>query len=159
MQTRIFLYIYSEYVRKLVLSGCCFRFQKPTVSGGLQWVHHRCRSEQYQGPESYEAPQPVSEQQPHGQNPGANLWYMLSETCLSIHLPAVLVSTVASRAGLTALMSLNVSNSRVSNSGLHHLKPLQNLRSLTLESCRVTAPEIKKLQLDALPNLVSVRPE
>jgi hypothetical protein len=89
---------------------------------------------------------------------------LISGTCslklvLSIHLPVVFVSTVASRAGLTALMSLNVSNSRVSNSGLHHLKPLQNLRSLTLESCRVTAPEIKKLQLDALPNLVSVRPE
>jgi hypothetical protein len=76
-----FLYIYSEYRRKFVLSGCCFRFQKSTVSGGLQWVHHGCRSEEYQGPESYEAPQPVSEQKPHGQNPGANLWYMLSETC------------------------------------------------------------------------------
>nr|CAB3485044.1 unnamed protein product [Digitaria exilis] len=61
--------------------------------------------------------------------------------------------------GLTALVSLNVSNSRVSNSGLHHLKPLQNLRSLFLESSRVTATEIKKLQLDALPNLISVRPE
>lgn len=61
--------------------------------------------------------------------------------------------------GLTALVSLNVSNSRVSNSGLHHLKPLQNLRSLSLESCKVTAIEIKKLQLAALPNLVSVRPE
>nr|CAE02935.3 OSJNBa0014K14.7 [Oryza sativa Japonica Group] len=60
---------------------------------------------------------------------------------------------------LTALVSLNVSNSRVSNSGLHHLKPLQNLRSLSLESCKVTAIEIKKLQLAALPNLVSVRPE
>ena len=62
-------------------------------------------------------------------------------------------------AGLTALVSLNVSNSRVSNSGLHHLTLLQNLRSLTLESCRVTPAEIKKLRLAALPNLISVRPE
>lgn len=61
--------------------------------------------------------------------------------------------------GLTALVSLNVSNSRVSNSGLHHLKPLQNLRSLSLESCRVTASEMDKLRLVALPNLISVRPE
>jgi len=61
--------------------------------------------------------------------------------------------------GLTALVSLNVSNSRVSNSGLHHLTLLQNLRSLSLESCRVTPAEIKKLRLAALPNLISVRPE
>jgi hypothetical protein len=47
----------------------------------------------------------------------------------------------------------------VSNAGLHHLKPLQNLRSLFLESCKVTACEIKKIQLAALPNLISVRPE
>lgn len=61
--------------------------------------------------------------------------------------------------GLTALVSLNMSNSRVSNSGLHHLKPLKNLRSLTLESCKVTATELKKIQLAALPNLINVRPE
>jgi len=61
--------------------------------------------------------------------------------------------------GLTALVSLNVSNSRVSNSGLHHLTLLQNLRSLSLESYRVTPAEIKKLRLAALPNLISVRPE
>jgi hypothetical protein len=61
--------------------------------------------------------------------------------------------------GLTSLVSLNMSNSRVSNSGLHHLKPLKNLRSLTLESCKVTATELKKIQLAALPNLINVRPE
>jgi Leucine-rich repeat (LRR) protein len=61
--------------------------------------------------------------------------------------------------GLTALVTLNLSNSRVSNAGLHHLKPLQSLRSLYLESCKVTACEIKKLQLAALPNLITVRPE
>jgi hypothetical protein len=54
---------------------------------------------------------------------------------------------------------LNVSNSRVSNAGLRHLKALQNLRSLTLDSCRVTANEIKKLKVTALPNLINVRPE
>ncbi|KAI5014368.1 hypothetical protein ZWY2020_055758 [Hordeum vulgare] len=61
--------------------------------------------------------------------------------------------------GLTSLVSLNLSYSRVSNAGLHHLRPLQNLRSLSLDSCKVTACEVKKLQLAALPNLVSVRPE
>lgn len=61
--------------------------------------------------------------------------------------------------GLTALVSLNVSNSRITNAGLQYLMPLKNLRSLSLESCRVTAAEIKKLQSTALPNLVTVRPE
>lgn len=61
--------------------------------------------------------------------------------------------------GLTGLVSLNVSNSRITNAGLVHLKPLKNLRSLSLESCKVTATELKKIQLAALPNLVSVRPE
>ncbi|CAI0542645.1 unnamed protein product [Linum tenue] len=37
--------------------------------------------------------------------------------------------------------------------------PLKNLHSLTLESCKVTASEIRKLQLTALPSLVSFRPE
>ena len=61
--------------------------------------------------------------------------------------------------GLTALVSLNVSNTRVSNAGLRHLKDLQNLRSLSLDSCRVTTSEVKKLQATVLPNLISVRPE
>lgn len=62
-------------------------------------------------------------------------------------------------AGLTQLISLNVSNSRVTGAGLKHLKSLKNLKSLTLESCKVTANEIKKLQSTDLPNLVSFRPE
>jgi hypothetical protein len=57
------------------------------------------------------------------------------------------------------LVSLNVSNSRVSNLGLLHLKPPQNLCSLSLESCRLPASEIDKLPLFALPNLISVWPE
>ncbi|KAL2922298.1 Chloride channel protein CLC-f [Bienertia sinuspersici] len=56
-------------------------------------------------------------------------------------------------AGLTALVSLNVSNSRITKGGLQHLKPLKNMRSFTLESCKVTATEIRKLQSTALPNL------
>lgn len=62
-------------------------------------------------------------------------------------------------AGLTQLVSLNISNSRVTAAGLKHLKSLMNLKSLTLESCKVTASDIKKLQSDHLPNLVSFRPE
>lgn len=61
-------------------------------------------------------------------------------------------------AGLTGLVSLNVSNSRITSTGLHHLKTLKNLKSLTLEGCKVTANDIKTLQSTALPNLVSFRP-
>nr|GMC71433.1 F-box/LRR-repeat protein 14-like [Ipomoea batatas] len=61
--------------------------------------------------------------------------------------------------GLTSLVSLNVSNSRITSSGLQHLKPLKKLKSLTLESCKVTANDIKKLQSTDLPNLVNYRPE
>lgn len=60
---------------------------------------------------------------------------------------------------MTALVNLNVSNSRVSNAGLKHLKDLQNLRSLSLDSTRVTANEMKKLLATTLPNLISMRPE
>lgn len=67
--------------------------------------------------------------------------------------------TLEMLSGLTELVSLNVSNSRVTNEGLQYLKPLKNLRSLSLESCKVTASEIRKLQATALPNLVSFRAE
>ncbi|MBA0779462.1 hypothetical protein Gotri_003712 [Gossypium trilobum] len=60
---------------------------------------------------------------------------------------------------LTGLISLNVSNSRVTSAGLRHLKPLKNLRSLTLEACKVTANDIRRLQSAGLPNLVNFRPE
>lgn len=60
---------------------------------------------------------------------------------------------------MTALRSLNVSNSRITNEGLRYLKPLKNLRTLTLESCKVTAAEIKKIHSADLPNLISFRPE
>ncbi|KAL6125425.1 hypothetical protein ACLB2K_073484 [Fragaria x ananassa] len=61
--------------------------------------------------------------------------------------------------GLTALVSSNISNSRITDEGLHYLKPSKNLRSLTLEYSMVTASEIRKQQSTALPNLVSFRPE
>lgn len=61
--------------------------------------------------------------------------------------------------GLTALVSLNVSNSRITNEGLLYLKSLKSLRSLCMESCQVTASEIKKLKSTFLPNLVNYRPE
>ncbi|KAH7547434.1 hypothetical protein FEM48_Zijuj01G0309600 [Ziziphus jujuba var. spinosa] len=60
---------------------------------------------------------------------------------------------------LTGLVSLNVSNSRITSGGLRHLKTLKNLKSLTLASCKVTANDIKKLQSNDLPNLISFRPE
>ncbi|KAJ6857463.1 hypothetical protein NC651_038999 [Populus alba x Populus x berolinensis] len=47
--------------------------------------------------------------------------------------------------GLTELVSLNVSNSLIIIDGLRYLKPLKNLRSVSLESCKVTASEIQKL--------------
>ena len=67
--------------------------------------------------------------------------------------------TLPCDAGLTALVSLSVSNSRITNAGLQHLKQLKNLKSLTLDSCKVTVNDIKKLQSKDLPNLVSFRPE
>ncbi|KAK7837252.1 f-box/lrr-repeat protein 14, partial [Quercus suber] len=67
--------------------------------------------------------------------------------------------TLELASGLTALVSLNVSNSCITREGLQYLKPLKNLRSLSLESCKVTASDIKNLQSDALPNLIRFRPE
>ncbi|THG01197.1 hypothetical protein TEA_018431 [Camellia sinensis var. sinensis] len=55
--------------------------------------------------------------------------------------------------GLRQLISLNVSNSRITSAGLKHLRPLKNLKSLTLESCKVTVNDIKRLQMIDLPNL------
>ncbi|KAK9201385.1 hypothetical protein WN944_016587 [Citrus x changshan-huyou] len=71
----------------------------------------------------------------------------------------VVVTSVLANTGLTGLVSLNVSNSQITSAGLRHLKPLKNLRSLTLESCKVTANDIKRLQSRDLPNLVSFRHE
>ncbi|KAK8523584.1 hypothetical protein V6N12_048101 [Hibiscus sabdariffa] len=60
---------------------------------------------------------------------------------------------------LTALVSLNVSHSDITNDGLSYLKPLKNLQSLSSDYCKVAAAEIKKLLSTALPNLVSFQPE
>ncbi|KAL0010776.1 hypothetical protein SO802_005884 [Lithocarpus litseifolius] len=57
--------------------------------------------------------------------------------------------------GLTELVSLNVSNSRITSVGLRHLKTLKNMKSLTLEGCKVTANDIKRLQSTDLPNLIA----
>ena len=165
----VYLYQWLPLIRNLAAFWtwhCCFSFQESSVPGGLWWVDHGCGREEHQGPQSSDAAQPISEWQPHGQNPGADLWYMffccLFSCSFNTHLSIrwlILVLRFHLATGLTALVSLNVSNSRVSNSGLHHLTLLQNLRSLSLESCRVTPAEIKKLRLAALPNLISVRPE
>ncbi|PWA49145.1 leucine-rich repeat family protein [Artemisia annua] len=48
--------------------------------------------------------------------------------------------------GLTQLVSLYLSNSRVTSSGLQHLKPLKKLKSLSLESTKVIANDLKRLQ-------------
>ncbi|CAH1420883.1 unnamed protein product [Lactuca virosa] len=48
--------------------------------------------------------------------------------------------------GLTQLVSLNLSTSQVTSEGLPHLKPLKKLKSLRLESIKVTANDIKQLQ-------------
>lgn len=62
-------------------------------------------------------------------------------------------------AGLTKLVSLNLSSSQVTGEGLQHLKPLKKLKSLSLESTNVTPNDIKQLQESDLPNLVTFRPE
>lgn len=61
--------------------------------------------------------------------------------------------------GLTALVSLNVLNSRITNEGLLYVKSVNSLCSLSMESSQVTASEIKKLKSTFLPNLVNYRPE
>eukprot|EP00252_Welwitschia_mirabilis_P007649 TRINITY_DN1924_c0_g1_i6.p1 TRINITY_DN1924_c0_g1~~TRINITY_DN1924_c0_g1_i6.p1 ORF type:complete len:113 (-),score=7.71 TRINITY_DN1924_c0_g1_i6:431-769(-) len=55
--------------------------------------------------------------------------------------------------GMTELVSLNLSNSRITNAGLLHLRPLKNLTSLTLIGCKVSKSEINKLRATHLPNL------
>ena len=85
--------------------------------------------------------------------------HMILQRSTSLNVLTNIFTLFLLNAGLTTLVSLNVSNSHVTNEGLQYLKPLKNLRSLTLESCRVTTSEIKNLQLVALPNLVSFRPE
>ncbi|XP_031108758.1 toll-like receptor 13 isoform X3 [Ipomoea triloba] len=89
-----------------------------------------------------------------------NLKHLSSLTVLNLSQNLDLTDkTLEHLSGLTGLVSLNVSNSRITNDGLQHLRPLKSLRSLSLESCSVTAEELKKLQLSALPNLVKFRPE
>lgn len=45
------------------------------------------------------------------------------------------------------------------SSGLQHLKPLKRLETLSFESTKVTANDIKRLQVSDLPSLIKVRPE
>jgi len=64
---------------------------------------------------------------------------------------------VADDAGMTNLISLNLANSRVTNSGLQHLRPLTNLTSLALQGCKVTRLAVDHLQATSLPNLTVIR--
>jgi hypothetical protein len=58
---------------------------------------------------------------------------------------------------MTSLVSFNISNTRVTNAGLQHLRPLKNLTFLSLQACKVTWPEIRKVQATTLLNLAGVR--
>jgi hypothetical protein len=60
-------------------------------------------------------------------------------------------------AGMKNLVSLNLANSRVTNAGLQHLRPLTNLTSLALQGCKVTLFAVNNLQATSLPNLTVIR--
>ncbi|KAH7688533.1 RNI-like protein [Dioscorea alata] len=60
--------------------------------------------------------------------------------------------------GLTALCSLNLSNTAVTGAGLRHLKPLTNLRSLYLNNTRMSALWLWTYQRYVLSNLVIFQP-
>lgn len=60
-------------------------------------------------------------------------------------------------AGMKDLVSLNVANSKVTNAGLQHLRPLTSLTSLALQGCKVTLPAVERLQTTSLPNLTVIR--
>ena len=53
--------------------------------------------------------------------------------------------------GLTALQSLDLSETRVTDAGLEHLKGLTALQSLDLSGTRVTSTGVRELQ-KALPH-------
>lgn len=59
--------------------------------------------------------------------------------------------------GMVGLVSLNVANSKVTNAGLQHLRPLTNLTSLALQACKVTLPAVERLRASGLPNLTIIR--
>ncbi|KAH7688558.1 RNI-like protein [Dioscorea alata] len=67
--------------------------------------------------------------------------------------------TLESISELTALCLLNASyNFKITDAGLQHLTPLKNLRSLYLDFTKVTADKLRRLQRNALPNLVIFQP-
>jgi len=59
--------------------------------------------------------------------------------------------------GMVGLVSLNMANSKVTNAGLQHLRPLTNLTSLALQACKVTLPAVERLRSSGLPNLTIIR--
>lgn len=138
-----------------------FSFEESSLLGNLRWRANGCRREELQTSHDAGAVEPIPEPPFDRSEFGIDIWYGIRQMHFALAAARLDLWFVTSRvnAGLTLLVSLNVSNSRVTSAGLQHLKPLKNLRVLVLESCEVTADDMRKLQSTELPELVSFRPE